>query len=289
MTKQDYFNKLSRIFEKGSFEDFCELSKQKPNFIPKKLYKYSWLSNYTIENLENRQMYLSIPDEFNDPFDTFEIGTSMKEQMPKGLEEMFGFSESAIVNSKLKEKLPDIIHYGYNSENFGEILGLRNGIGVCCFTENSPDNIIMWSHYANQHRGICLEYDFSQREDIFQRLHPILYRNHYIDMELSSHSRYSRDGFMFAMIQTHLTKSKEWEYEMEWRFLEHIQEEGRFADTVVHPTHIYLGLNSNNLPEEEQQVYISRLKEFSKDNDIPVSLMERCKNVYKLYPILTTN
>lgn len=283
MTKTDYFDKLRYIYEKGTYKEFCDLSEQKINFIPKKLYKYSRLSNYIIENLEKQKMYLSIPDEFNDPFDTFEIETPMREQMLKGLEKM-GFSKSLIKRSKIREKLPSIINDGYNSDRFGENLGLRNGTGVCCFTENSPDNVIMWSHYANQHRGVCLEYDFSQCKDIVQRLHPILYRDQYIAKKLTNHSGFCSDSFMFALIQAHLVKSKEWEYEMEWRYLSHIKGDERFASTVIHPQHIYLGLNAKSLPEEEQ-VHIEHLKRFSRDNDIPFSLMERCENVYKLYPI----
>jgi hypothetical protein len=31
-------------------------------------------------------------------------------------------------------------------------------MGVCCFTMND-DHLLMWPHYANKHRGICLEFE----------------------------------------------------------------------------------------------------------------------------------
>ena len=36
----------------------------------------------------------------------------------------------------------------------------KKGLKVCSFTEVN-DSIIMWSHYGDQHRGFCIEYDFA--------------------------------------------------------------------------------------------------------------------------------
>lgn len=34
---------------------------------------------------------------------------------------------------------------------------IQKEIGVYCLT-TVPDSILMWSHYANNHKGVCLEY-----------------------------------------------------------------------------------------------------------------------------------
>ena len=31
--------------------------------------------------------------------------------------------------------------------------------GIACFTTKN-DNTLLWSHYADEHQGICLEFDF---------------------------------------------------------------------------------------------------------------------------------
>jgi hypothetical protein len=33
----------------------------------------------------------------------------------------------------------------------------RNLVRVSCFTTN-PNSVVMWSHYANEHKGICVEF-----------------------------------------------------------------------------------------------------------------------------------
>lgn len=38
--------------------------------------------------------------------------------------------------------------------------GVRACVGVMCFTSKN-DNLLMWSHYANNHTGICIEFDGS--------------------------------------------------------------------------------------------------------------------------------
>lgn len=36
----------------------------------------------------------------------------------------------------------------------------KESTGICCFSE-TPTNELMWAHYADEFRGICLAYDFS--------------------------------------------------------------------------------------------------------------------------------
>lgn len=35
---------------------------------------------------------------------------------------------------------------------------------VCCFSKNM-NSILMWSHYADNHRGVCLEWDFDTEKN----------------------------------------------------------------------------------------------------------------------------
>ncbi|MBK7525892.1 MAG: DUF2971 domain-containing protein [Saprospiraceae bacterium] len=48
--------------------------------------------------------------------------------------------------------------------------------GVCSFTTNN-NNILMWSHYANNHKGICLEFITLNERLLSEMLHPIIYTN----------------------------------------------------------------------------------------------------------------
>lgn len=82
--------------------------------------------------------------------------------------------------------------------------------GVFCMTENSH-NILMWSHYADFHRGVCLGIDTS-------RLSPrrILKVQYSTEMPLLSGWSYTKQS-QEAFVLLSLTKSVDWSYEQEWR------------------------------------------------------------------------
>ncbi|MCL2024688.1 MAG: DUF2971 domain-containing protein [Coriobacteriia bacterium] len=282
MNTKIYLKKFASICKRGTYADFNKLCRQKGSFIPAKLYKYSTLNPWVIKNLQRKQIYLSSPEDFNDPFDTFNVGHELQESALKRLEIMTGIPLSTLLDDNRKEQFGEVINDGYK-----EHPGFRNATGVCCFTEKSPDNIIMWSHYANQHKGICLEYDFAKHNDIIRSLYPVLYRDKYIIRKLpekpKEHILYDRDQVMLLLIQAHLVKSTEWEHEKEWRFLRHINDGNREINIALNPTHIYLGLNIDKLPDEEQSI-LRHLKQFAEKNYIPISQMKRSKNEYSLYP-----
>lgn len=55
---------------------------------------------------------------------------------------------------------------------------LDESFGVLSLSE-IPDNILMWSHYANNHEGMCLEFDPRLHPSAFPRLNPVRYQDVY--------------------------------------------------------------------------------------------------------------
>ena len=94
------------------------------------------------------------------------------------------------------------------------------GFGVCCLT-TKPDNLPMWAHYADNHEGVCYQFDLSGHASHaldgsvrspcfpFTFLKPIRYQEKYRTILPEEEIR--EDVF--------LAKSKIWEYESEWRAL----------------------------------------------------------------------
>lgn len=91
--------------------------------------------------------------------------------------------------------------------------------GVLCLSSKF-DSPLMWSHYANQHRGVCVEYDVS--ESAPQALHEVSYGE---SREVLASQ--IRDWVLHDNLAARraidkaclLTKSREWAYEGEWRLL----------------------------------------------------------------------
>jgi hypothetical protein len=86
---------------------------------------------------------------------------------------------------------------------------LDQEIGIFCLSAR-PDHILMWSHYADAHTGLCLRFDAGPDSPL-RNARPVRYASEYAvcDFVTSSHEE-SIDAMIY-------TKAKEWAYEEEWR------------------------------------------------------------------------
>ncbi|MGR5298023.1 DUF2971 domain-containing protein [Vibrio mediterranei] len=82
-----------------------------------------------------------------------------------------------------------------------------NVLRITCFT-TSKDNLLFWSHYANSHKGFCIEFD--------SNIHPIsmAYKVKYSDQFPQVEYPTPKDARAFKPA---LVKSTAWEYEDEYR------------------------------------------------------------------------
>lgn len=72
-----------------------------------------------------------------------------------------------------------------------------------------PDSMLMWSHYSDRHRGICLEFD--KDSDLIGMGHQVRYRDTYPELLPQTAKN--------DLLELVLTKSKDWSYEKEFRII----------------------------------------------------------------------
>ena len=72
----------------------------------------------------------------------------------------------------------------------------------------------MWSHYANYHKGFCIEYDTSKSELFEKYMLPIIYKKDRYDATKCFLTKNKNIG-----VNPVLYKSNVWEYEKEWRII----------------------------------------------------------------------
>ena len=229
--------------------------------IPSKLYKYQAIDNRSkpedsrsLENLRKHQIWLTNPIHFNDPFDCsvpFSIAKpsddewelfvkflESNEQFRDGL----GTQVSAIIfdeNHQLTDGSKEILFIAANraGRKWAET---PKPFGVACFTVK-PDNLLMWSHYADKHQGFCLEFDTGK--DPFINRREWIYSVNYSDL----YPRLSlRDIFpeppptIYSAMSILTTKSTCWSYEQEWRLLD-MQGDHRLEYEPKALTSVYFG------------------------------------------------
>lgn len=112
-------------------------------------------------------------------------------------------------------------------EEYDEIQNTANRFRVACFAE-TPYSMLMWSHYANNHKGFCIEYEtpeYSDKNaDIYHNLFPVIYtdkRTNLTSLSLNwkSTGTLSNDGLWDFYKYGLLSKSLEWRYQQEWRLI----------------------------------------------------------------------
>ncbi len=106
-------------------------------------------------------------------------------------------------------------------------------VGVLCLSE-VHDSILMWSHYADCHRGICLVYETNY--EFFAHAQPVHYRRERPSVNPISQSKEEMlDNAIF-------TKSSDWAYEKEWRILDYRQGVGERQSPPASLKAIILGV-----------------------------------------------
>lgn len=164
--------------------------------IPEKLYKYREWNDFTKDILVNHRLFFSAPDQFNDLCDCVPY-------IPK---EAVQYSPCAQLKCE-KGKL--IIKEDLIQVDMKELIKeLCQSVRVCCLSRTYK-SILMWSHYANCHKGICLVFNRTKDECFFQQMGNVLYS--------PQHQGLDYHNLHYANALT--VKFEDWMYEEEVRLL----------------------------------------------------------------------
>jgi hypothetical protein len=189
--------------------------------IPPVLYKYQSADERSLQNLRESVLYFSSPLAFNDPFD---CALSIFDSAPSE-------ADMRAFHVRYRLRVPDPVEYdrrygppGAHNETFASEIragiakgppeGIAPAIGVACFTEQH-DDLLMWSHYADGHRGFCLA--FSTDALPFSRALQVRYSPVVPSLPAV---RAIKPGVDEALVEAlMLTKAEQWSYEREWRLI----------------------------------------------------------------------
>lgn len=195
---------------------------------PKHLYKYRSLSTkkdkkgektdreYTSRIFTHNEIYFAKYSEFNDPFDCgFHISCEGNFQTHKSkLKELNpALSKEEIDELTRKELEPDFIKE--REQKLNDTIRLETEkCGIFTMSSKS-DDLLMWPHYADCHRGICLKFETTSGKLFGCDLLEVEYQKPYPN--LSVYDNINSEW----MIKYLSTKSEDWDYEREWRILYH--------------------------------------------------------------------
>ena len=255
--------------------------------MPQKLFRYRAFSERSVEAFEKDLIYTVPATWFNDPYDTLikydldnikekmetittpkgrarlealysrkkpfleliwdEIPDKYKIEIKKRLAEAGGFRKE----EKGKENINQQVYSSMSAAFPSLSVYMRSFTTIACLSEDVT-SILMWSHYADSHKGFALEYDFRPTLETpvpDSWLFPVIYSDKRFDasalmaefvLNLMDIETILED--ILAVLKVALFKSKLWEYEKEWRFFRMNSDQA--PSTIEYrPTAIYYGLN----------------------------------------------
>ena len=189
-------------------------------------YKYKTIDEENIDRARriftHNELYFSSKNQFNDPFDckfNFSFNANdqeINEYLHRELTRIHPQLSRIEKRQKISEyrnllKRNDTTFLKNLKNRFEET---RSEIGICSLSR-VPDDILMWSHYADSHKGFCIKLLDDGKEMFIARAMEIKYSEHYPIVNLIT------EDYKTRFTKTLLTKSKHWEYEKEWRIIDH--------------------------------------------------------------------
>lgn len=186
-------------------------------------FKYTSINKNTFKALKNNELFFSSPVYFNDPFDAvcdiFYEGTKDDWKFFWG-DEFTDDDLEIFLHDHTKKMSDGRFKLIKEKQNIDPSKAYQNTGRVLSLTQKK-DDILMWSHYADEHKGICLCFESIKLNDqlgfYFDSEFLPLYEVKYSD-QIPSPINYF-DFNMEGFIQFLTTKYLSWNYEKEYRLI----------------------------------------------------------------------
>lgn len=181
--------------------------------FPPILYRYFSFGKWLEKVINGSAIRFQSPLAFNDPFDgrpsvCADLSNAAIEKHFHDLGKRFGMGR-AECKRKIKELKSQLEKTGGKGAISQELLEkLMAKYGLLCLTPH-PDSLLMWSHYGDSHKGVCIAFDTSK--DFFRTAAAITYQDEYPEIKIGISSN---DDILNRSIYT---KASCWKYEDEWR------------------------------------------------------------------------
>jgi hypothetical protein len=235
--------------------------------VPAKFYKYRSMSGaFEMDKVKGivvgNEIYFASAATFNDPFDlrpVFSLDASPERQREDFLRLSRKFNpqrteaqhladaDQAMIDALSQENIPmstAVIQTLHNQL-------IRDQVGVFCVS-TKRDDILMWAHYADSHRGICLEFD--GLSTLMAHAQKVKYSGERVAINPFV------DGQRVMMEKSLLTKSAHWSYEDEWRLIRYERGPGVVEYRPHNLTGIILGAFATQLTVEKVREWVGQRK-----------------------------
>lgn len=178
----------------------------------------SYCAKYFTDMLRDRMLHFSNPDNVNDPWDCKPwFDYRPMDEDPEECGAMIAAYRKMVPDSPERQVYENLLRTDRvfrrrcieeSSLRLGKELAKRR---IYCLTP-FPADTLMWSHYAEDHKGICLE--FANNNPLIGCARPINYKDEY-----PTWTPQMLGPEMGTNLELILTKAMDWKYEREYRII----------------------------------------------------------------------
>src|SRR3990170_6529595 len=198
-----------------------------------KVYKYFKYNDHLKHVLLDKYLWFSGHKELNDPLEFKVKYTRDKNSIKYSADsfvkiisklEPYKNSPEAVEGSRMMlNDYPELMEVFYRHHFESE----SNKLGIYCFSE-VPNDILMWSHYADSHKGVLIEFDLvklfttlrNKNKGIAFEFDSINYVNCLPELNIGL---IHKDEIRAEFKKMFFTKLDKWKYEREFRLLSTIK------------------------------------------------------------------
>ncbi len=210
------------------------------------LYKYARFSEQTESLVSEPNLWFSKPSKLNDPFECrpwFDFNYEPHQLVESMARHIRRIKPDTTPNSATAEAVGIFLEGRHNrpemweSVRAGLITSTTEQIGILCLSA-VEDSILMWSHYGEDHTGICLGFEWSAYTPFFGLAQEVLYADDLPTVDFFNGQSERQ------VEQVFLTKFSGWSYEKEWRIVGHDSGSGLYEYPRELLRTITFGLNT---------------------------------------------
>jgi hypothetical protein len=264
---------------------------------PDSIYKYKCYK-YALEIIKDNLIYVPEPSQLNDPFESvikFDLtdlkNENIKEDYVNHLMEKFNFQiegkemDKEVLRTNLLEKIiPNLID-SYDKHREDLYYKDYSNHGILSLTD-IHDDIVMWSHYADMHKGVCIKFDTEKLifSGLFNSGFSVIYDDKYPLLDLVTLISPKTDIEIKLLILLFFNKHVSWKYENEYRIIK-IFGHHRNHEEFIKQRKVKINNNSieevilgSRFPREK----MDEIKSICKEKGIPLYQMKNVTSQYKI-------
>lgn len=196
----------------------------------KYLFKYCKFDVNALQIIINKTLYFSAPDKLNDPLDSqFDLKIKNPNNFKRETKDIIRqstYNLSREIHELLRDANCELGNVNSQKNLFNEYFTYMQNFysGICCFSTKINDQNLMWSHYANEGRGLCFAFDKEKLNHSLEnnleygyRLLPDRKVNYNgvktLEVEITE------DGELLYTFEHLFSKTKHWSMEDEYRII----------------------------------------------------------------------